>query len=46
MHYMWPVGSFSESIVTKKSTGVNMSLSNFMQLPRATVGFIQLLILI
>lgn len=40
MQHIWPVGNFPESIVTEKSTGLNVSLSNFMQLPRSTVGFL------
>lgn len=46
MFNIWPVGNFPESIVTGKNIGLNTSLSNFMQLPRSTVVFIQLIILI
>jgi len=46
MHLIWPVGNYSESIVTEKTIGLNVSLSNFMQLPRFTGFFIQRLILV
>lgn len=36
MHHIWPVGNLPESIITEKSTGLNMSLSNIMQLPRSS----------